>query len=227
MANMAQAVCCFETLAASLEGRSPLSLREVEKLWTSYLATTSPDLIPADARSSADDEAPLFVTWNTISHVDSTDLTLRGCIGTFEAAPLAVSLPSYALTAALHDPRFPPIALIELEMISVCVTLLTNFEPCSHPLDWMIGIHGIRVQFMADGATWNACYLPDVAVEQGWDPEECVVSCMQKSGWNGDWLNWRDVKNLAVTRFQGTKASLSFENWQDWRKWVDEQPTQE
>lgn len=41
MASEAHCAYCFETLAASLEKRPALSLRQVEALWTKYTATTS------------------------------------------------------------------------------------------------------------------------------------------------------------------------------------------
>ena len=47
------------------------------------------------------------------------DHDLRGCIGTFEAAPLATSLPNFTLSSAFKDPRFPPISLEEVESLTV------------------------------------------------------------------------------------------------------------
>lgn len=49
------------------------------------------------SRKPAAEEAPLFVTWNTVGRNGSKNL--RGCIGTFEAQELSDGLRSYALTS--------------------------------------------------------------------------------------------------------------------------------
>lgn len=55
--------------------------------------------------------SPLFVTWSKGGGGRRwrREYTLRGCIGTLQARPLRGALPEYALTAAMRDPRFPPI----------------------------------------------------------------------------------------------------------------------
>jgi AMMECR1 domain-containing protein len=93
MASQAHCAYCFESLSASLEKRTPLSLPQVESLWTQYHAGSSSN----DATSGQTvKESPLFVTWNV---VDSGEKRLRGCIGTFEAKELGDGLRSYALTS--------------------------------------------------------------------------------------------------------------------------------
>ena len=166
------------------------------------------------------DESPLFVTWNTI---DSHGHSLRGCIGTFEALPLAEGLSSYALTSALHDTRFSPISLRELPSLSVSVTLLTDFEPAADELDWELGTHGIRISFLTKGRRYGACYLPDVATEQDWTKEETMVSLMRKAGWGGKKEKWREVGDIKVVRFRGDALSLDYKEFKAWRVWVTEQ----
>lgn len=235
MATIQHCVNCFETVAAALEGRPPMSLKEVEDTWASYLHAPDSDgphsskskFLSARASISAirefSPDAPLFVTWNTISPMDNTKLSLRGCIGTFQASPIVETLPNYALSSAFRDPRFTPITIHEMPILSVSVTLLTDFETCHDPLDWVVGRHGIQVHFRSKKRDWNACYLPDVAVEQGWNQEECIINCMQKSGWAGTRLTWRSVDEIKVIRFQGSKESLTFNDWKGWRIWMDKQ----
>ncbi|KHJ30642.1 putative ammecr1 family protein [Erysiphe necator] len=234
MATPQHCVHCFETLAATFEKREPLSLQEIEESWIEYLHAPNTESSKSkflSARAAIPSlqasvpNAPIFVTWDIISPLDSNKLSLRGCIGTFESSPLDESLSNYALTSALHDPRFPPIALHELPNLSVSVTLLHDFETCNDPMDWVLGRHGIRVHVRAKKKSWNSCYLPDVAVEQGWDQEQCVFNCMQKSGWDGTKLTWRTVDEIKVIRFQGSKMSMNFREWKDWRDWMDKQPT--
>ncbi|KAF1843932.1 uncharacterized protein K460DRAFT_397122 [Cucurbitaria berberidis CBS 394.84] len=166
------------------------------------------------------EDHPLFVTWNTVTK--SGEKRLRGCIGTFEAQELDEGLRSYALTSAFDDTRFSPITARELPTLECAVTLLTNFEPASSPLDWTIGTHGLRISFSYHGRRYGSTYLPDVAREQGWTKEETLVSLMRKAGWSGRKDDWRKVE-LNVVRYQGKKVALGHREWQEWRDWADEE----
>ncbi|GAB1301522.1 AMMECR1-like protein [Apodemus speciosus] len=109
------------------------------------------------------DPYPLFVTWKT-----GRDKRLRGCIGTFSAMNLHSGLREYTLTSALKDSRFPPLTREELPKLFCSVSLLTNFEDASDYLDWEVGVHGIRIEFINEkGIKRTATYLPEVAKEQG------------------------------------------------------------
>ncbi|RDL32587.1 AMMECR1-like protein [Venustampulla echinocandica] len=166
-------------------------------------------------------ESPLFVTWNTISSSSSHHRSLRGCIGTFEALPLSTGLASYALTSALKDHRFNPITRSELPTLEVSVTLLTDFEDAKDAMDWELGTHGTRISFTAKGRRYGACYLPDVAVEQGWDKEETIVSLMRKAGWGGRRDKWREVEDLKVVRFRGAAESVRCEEYKAFKQVVE------
>ncbi|KAF1920483.1 AMMECR1 domain-containing protein [Ampelomyces quisqualis] len=273
MATQAHCAHCFESLAAHLEKRPALSLRQVEALWSKYIeepTTTNPLLEDSDSLSpptaadpaykpaaisrliarspatgsssslqsegstpsgiseassatsmlSTTEAHPLFVTWNAVSK--SGDKRLRGCIGTFEAQELDKGLKSYSLTSAFDDTRFDPISAAELSSLECAVTLLTNFEPASSPLDWTLGTHGLRIAFTYNNRRYGATYLPDVAREQGWTKEETLVSLMRKAGYNGKKDDWKKV-NLQVVRYQGKKVSLGYGEWKEWRGWVDEE----
>jgi len=82
---------------------------------------------------SVNGDSPLFVTWNLVS--SGGGRKLRGCIGTFEALPLAQGLKSYALTAyvycfapsecsAFDDSRFDPISKKEIPKLECWFVLL-------------------------------------------------------------------------------------------------------
>jgi AMME syndrome candidate gene 1 protein len=64
---------------------------------------------PVFPKTVPDITVPLFVTWSY-----AKGLKLRGCIGTFQPRPLSSSLPEYALTSSLKDPRFRPISIEEV-----------------------------------------------------------------------------------------------------------------
>jgi len=120
---------------------------------------------------------------------------------------------------AFEDHRFRPIVKRELSTLECGVTLLTDFESASEPMDWEIGKHGIRISFYHNGRKYGSTYLPDVVVEQGWTKTEALVSLMRKAGWNGRSSEWNQVKDLKVVRYQGKKAALSFEEWEEFHTW--------
>jgi uncharacterized protein (TIGR00296 family) len=248
MASVEHCLYAFEVLAAELGQRSPLSLAQVIDSWAEYCqwleqdnaretqpeeqstsneqpnSSQSPsstaEATQTPMSSSTPDEAPLFVTWN-ITTASSPTAELRGCIGTFEALPLAVGLASYSLTAALHDTRFSPITAAELPRLECAVTLLTQFEECAGALDWEVGVHGVRISFRDRGRRLSATYLPDVAAEMGWSKEETVGHLMRKAGWDGRPERWRDVDDLAVERYQGRKRSVGWREYKGFRNWLD------
>jgi uncharacterized protein (TIGR00296 family) len=107
--------------------------------------------------------SPLFVTWKI-----GRDQRLRGCIGTFSELSLHSGLKEYALTSALKDSRFDPISRDELPRLTVSVSILQGFEEARDYLDWTLGVHGIRIEFLNErGSKRTATYLPNVATEQG------------------------------------------------------------
>lgn len=176
---------------------------------------TSTSSLPLAVSPSS--SAPLFVTWNTLE--DDDDAALRGCIGTFEAQPLSVGLPEYAVIAALHDTRFPPISRRELPTLQAAVTLLTDFEPVDDPYDWEVGVHGIRLSFHERGRRFGSTYLPDVAAEQGWTKDETLFSLTRKAGWMGGRSRWKEL-DLKVTRYQGKRVSAEYAEFKQWKDWV-------
>lgn len=157
-------------------------------------------------------EYPLFVTWTTDRRGADE---LRGCIGTFSPTPLHSGLRDYALVSALRDTRFSPIKSTELPDLSCSVSLLVNFEQAKDCFDWEVGTHGIRIAFKDQtGRACSSTYLPEVAVEQGWDKEETLRSLMYKGGFRGD-ISAADLKNVQLTRYQSHKVKVTFAQYQD------------
>ncbi|PWZ00437.1 hypothetical protein BCV70DRAFT_211292 [Testicularia cyperi] len=106
--------------------------------------------VPAAPFDNADDEFPLFVTWNIysasqLSRRSSSSPRLRGCIGTFEPYALSEGLAEYASISAFKDRRFSPITPQEVPRLECGVSLLTGFEECQDYLDWEVGVHGIYI----------------------------------------------------------------------------------
>lgn len=78
------------------------------------------------------------------------------------------------LNSALKDSRFAPIGRDEFAKLHVSVSILRHFEEGEDFLDWVIGVHGIRIEFITEkGSKRTATYLPEVAPEQGMCQEGC------------------------------------------------------
>ncbi|XP_032886700.1 AMME syndrome candidate gene 1 protein isoform X1 [Amblyraja radiata] len=154
------------------------------------------------------DPYPLFVTWKI-----GRDKRLRGCIGTFSAMNLHSGLREYTLTSALKDSRFPPMTREELPRLFCSVSLLTNFEDVGDYLDWEVGVHGIRIEFINEkGSKRTATYLPEVAKEQGWDHIQTIDSLLRKGGYKAPISNdFR--KTIKLTRYHSEKMTLSYSEY--------------
>jgi uncharacterized protein (TIGR00296 family) len=156
---------------------------------------------------------PLFVTWKI-----GRDRRLRGCIGTFNAMNLHIGLREYAVTSAFKDSRFSPITRDEFVKLHVSVSILRHFEDGQDYLDWEIGIHGIRIEFLTEkGSKRTATYLPEVAPEQGWDRIQTVDSLLRKGGYKGVITN-EVRRSIRLTRYQSEKITVSYQEYKDyWR----------
>jgi len=64
------------------------------------------------------------------------------------------------LISAFKDRRFNPIAIQEVEDLTVTITYLKNFEKAKDAYDWIIGTHGITIDFNIEGQNHGATYLP-------------------------------------------------------------------
>lgn len=113
---------------------------------------------------------------------------LRGCIGSFEPGKsLAEVIKDMALSAAFQDSRFPPLRENELDEIKIEISALSALEKIDNPNVIEVGKHGVQV---IKGSRSDV-YLPQVAVEQGWDREELLDHlCAEKAGISMD--AWRD-----------------------------------
>lgn len=154
--------------------------------------------------------SPLFVTWKI-----GRDRRLRGCIGTFGALELHEGLREYALTSALKDSRFAPITKEEFPRLTVSVNLLMAFEEARGHLDWVLGVHGIRIEFVTErGSKRSATYLPQVATEQGWDQTETIDSLLRKGGYRGN-ITPEVRRSIKLTRYQSQEIHMTYQDYRD------------
>lgn len=173
---------------------------------------------------------PLFVTWekrsaskgrsaNTtwekrstgrgrLTNGDSEEYKLRGCIGSLSAVPVE-KISQYALRSAFEDSRFEPIATEEIPHLRVKISLLLHYERVESWDDWEIGKHGVIVKFRdPNGEKREATYLPEVALDHGFDHFQSVRSLIVKAGYSHP--ERIDFKTIEVTRYQSSKVALPY-----------------
>ncbi|KAL3826934.1 hypothetical protein ACHAXA_006014 [Cyclostephanos tholiformis] len=153
---------------------------------------------------------------------DARCYDLRGCIGTlFPKSTLDVSLSEY------------------LQYLRVCVSLLIGYKECATCHDWIVGVHGIIIEFVVSDAvattggtmygttgkgvqggwtggstctTYTATYLPEVAIEWGWDREEAVISLVRKSGYRGA-VTSNLLSSIRCTRYRTSACHASYREY--------------
>jgi len=156
---------------------------------------------------------PLFVTWNVQSRTRSGSERLRGCIGNFNAQSLHAGLKEYALTSALRDHRFDPVALKDVPSLTCGVSLLTDFTDAEDYLDWEIGTHGIWIEFYDDRhRRRTATYLPEVAPEQRWSKVETIDALLRKGGYR-DEITEEVRQRISLTRYRSSKYKVTYADW--------------
>jgi AmmeMemoRadiSam system protein A len=162
-----------EALASRIEGRAPR--------W--------PATVPALSAPRG-----AFVT---IRSGHGKGAALRGCIGRMNASEaLSQVVRNMAVAAAFEDPRFPPLGKKEYPGISIEITVLSPMRPIAGVEEIEIGRHGV---YMTKG--WHsAVFLPQVAVEQGWDVEELLANLCYKAGLSPN--SWKE-KDARFQVFEG------------------------
>jgi AmmeMemoRadiSam system protein A len=119
--------------------------------------------------------------------------TLRGCIGYIEGIkPLVDAVVENGRSAAISDPRFPPVEAKELPHLEIEVSALTPLAAVDGPEGIVIGRHGVVLA----KAGHRAVFLPQVAVEQGWNLETTLTHLALKAGLGPD--GWREGADFLV-----------------------------
>jgi AmmeMemoRadiSam system protein A len=122
---------------------------------------------------------------------------LRGCIGHVTGdRPLAELVGEMAVAAATDDPRFPAVAVGELDGLAVEISFLSPPEPTA--ADRVVpGEHGV---ILRRGGRMGV-FLPQVATEQRWDRPTLLTMLCRKAGLPDS--AWRDPSaRLEVFRAQ-------------------------
>ncbi len=104
---------------------------------------------------------------------------LRGCVGTvLPVGPLDATIARMAVSAAVEDPRFPPVGARDLPRIRLEISALTVPLPVAGWDSIEIGRHGLIVS----RGYRKGLLLPQVVVEWDWDREEFLRQTCLKAG---------------------------------------------
>jgi MEMO1 family protein len=113
---------------------------------------------------------------------------LRGCIGlTTAREPLYLAVRDAATSAALTDPRFPPVDPGELSQLHYEISVLTPFRRVLDLKEISVGRDGL---LMIQGDR-EGLLLPQVPVEQHWDRKEfleetCLKAVLPRQAYQDD-----------------------------------------
>jgi AmmeMemoRadiSam system protein A len=120
---------------------------------------------------------------------------LRGCIGTTESDErLGDATVRCAASAALHDPRFPPMRGEELQALNIEISVLSPLTP-TRPEDIEIGRHGLVVS----DENHRGLLLPQVAPEHGLNREQFLTETCRKARLPHDAWRWPSTRIEAFT----------------------------
>lgn len=132
------------------------------------------DDLPAieDAEGPLEEDRGAFVTL-------TLDGQLRGCIGHVEGIqPLWRSVRDNAVSAALRDPRFPPLDRRELPLVEIEISVLSPLRLLEDPLQVSAGRDGLLIE----SGIRRGLLLPQVAARYGWDPATFLDQTCRKAG---------------------------------------------
>lgn len=122
---------------------------------------------------------------------------MRGCLGSLRPGLLYRSVAECAVLAALHDPRFSPVAAEEAPGLTIEISVLSPFFPIE-PNQVKPGEHGLLI---ARGYQ-RGLLLPQVAQEHGWSREKFLEETCCKAGLEPDaWKKGANVKAFTALVF--------------------------
>ena len=152
-----------------------------ESIMETLTAKPSPTLAKVSARVPAQlsGEEGAFVTLKRRSVAPGAEGSLRGCIGNILGQrPLYRLVHRLAKESAFHDPRFAPVRLEEMIKLRIELSILTVPAHVDRPDEIVIGRDGVLLTL----GLHRAVFLPQVALEQGWDRQQMLDHLAVKAG---------------------------------------------
>lgn len=161
-------------------------VRQARKTIESWV-TKGEKHVPEKWPDSFREKRGIFTTLNTYPGKE-----LRGCIGIPEPVMALSEALVESAVSVTRDPRFPELSVDELDKITVEVSVLTKPElikvksPVEYPKSLNIGEHGLIIE--KEGR--SGLLLPQVPLEQNWDPEAFLSNLCMKAGLSPDsWVS--------------------------------------
>ena len=130
---------------------------------------------------------------------------LRGCIGTLQAhRPLLADVKNNAVSAAMHDPRFMPLSVEELDITTVEISLLspTTAMEVRDEADALAQIRPNVDGIVFEYGHYRSTFLPQVW-EQLPQPRQFMAHLRRKAGLPDDF--WEE--GVKLSRYTVTKWS--------------------
>ena len=154
----------------------------------------------------AADESASWLTEHGACFVTLTqDGELRGCIGTLQAhRPLLADVKNNAVSAAMHDPRFMPLSVEELDITTVEISLLSPAsamevrDEADALAQLRPGTDGIVFEY----GSYRSTFLPQVW-ESLAQPRQFLAMLKRKAGLHDDF--W--AEDVKLSRYTVTKWS--------------------
>ena len=126
---------------------------------------------------------------------------LRGCIGFIQPIkPLYQAVVDNAVNAALRDRRFYSVKAGELAELDIEVSVLSPMRPIASYSEFKVGHHGVFLSKQG----MSSVFLPQVAVEQGWNRDQTLTHLSRKAGLSGD--AWKSDTSFEVFTAQKYSA---------------------
>ncbi len=151
-------------------------------------AVTTGQLAPYRTDSQwLSEPAAVFVTLRTAPTDDEPEGELRGCVGQIEPdAPLYAAVQDAAAKAATIDPRFYPVTVVEVETLSIEISILSPMRPINTLDEIEIGRDGLLIM----GERRRGLLLPEVPVAFSWNAREfvrhlCRKAALPDNAWPG------------------------------------------
>jgi len=157
--------------------------------------------------SSADETAPWLAELGACFVTLTQDGELRGCIGSLQAhRPLLTDVKSNAVSAALHDPRFTPLTVEELDITTVEISLLSESQEMQvrDEADALAQLRPDIDGIIFEYGRYRSTFLPQV-----WEslarPRDFLAMLRRKAGLPDDF--W--AEGVKLSRYTVTKWSES------------------
>ncbi|MHB0926431.1 MAG: AmmeMemoRadiSam system protein A [Gallionellaceae bacterium] len=160
-----------------------------------------------DVPHAADETAPWLAEHGACFVTLTQNGELRGCIGTLQAhRPLLADVKSNAVAAAIHDPRFMPLSVEELDITTVEISLLspTTAMDVRGEADALAQIRPNVDGIVFEYGHYRSTFLPQVW-EQLPQPRQFMAHLRRKAGLPEDF--WEE--GVKLSRYTVTKWSES------------------